>query len=216
MNKKILIDIIMLICVLCAISYRIVGGIYHEIIGLTFLSFFVIHNILNIKWYKNIKAGKYNRLRFIITVLNILLIICTIILITTGIMHSKEIFGFATDEDSISASWKVHALFAYWFFVLASIHLGIYCHTILIKIPVYKNKKFIILGRIFFLITALIGIKEFMDRNIGSKLILYYSFDFWHTSEPLYSYIASYISIMCLFAFVTYYLIRIKKLGSKK
>lgn len=215
-NKRLIIDILMTICILTAMSYRIIGGIYHEIAGIIMLVLFIIHNILNIDWYKRLKKGSFKWQRIIITITTFLLLVSFLILIITGILHSKELFGLASEEDnSLSAAWQIHALAAYWTFIFISIHLGIYWSTILNKILFIKNKISITALRITGILISIAGIKECMDRNIGSKLILYYSFDFWHTSEALYSYMASYVSIMTLIAFISYYIIRLKSIKNR-
>lgn len=212
MNIRIFIDLLLICLFLTAMSFKIIGGIYHEITGMIIFTVFIIHNIINIKWYKNLKTGTYNWRRKAILCINLMLIICAFLLILTGILHSKELFHLASEEDnSIMGSWKIHSLAAYWTFMLISIHLGIYWSFILNKIYHNKNKKGIVLLRISGVCLSVYGIVEFIDKKILSKLILYYSFDFWHTSEPLYSYIISCFSIMTMVAFISYYTIRFKK-----
>jgi hypothetical protein len=197
-------------------AYRIIGGITHEIIGITIFALFITHNLLNIRWYRTIGKGGYTKRRYGIITVNLLLAVTALVLVVSGILHSKELFGLATEEDknSVFGAWQIHALAAYWVFVLVSVHLGIYWSTIVSKFwPAAKPLTIIL--RISAAIAALWGIRAVLERKLGSKLILYYSFDFWHTGESVYSYMASYLTIMILFAFVTYYCLRIKKIFPK-
>lgn len=212
MNIKIIIDLLLICLFLTAMSFRVFGGIYHEITGVIIFAVFIMHSIINIKWYKNLKKGRYQWKRKAVLCINLLLLLCAFMLILTGILHSKELFHLASEEDnSLMGSWKIHTLAAYWSFMLISIHLGIYWSTMLNKIYRNKSKKGISVLRISGILVSVYGIMEFVNRKIASKLILYYSFDFWHTSEPLYSYMLSYLSIMVTVAFISYYVIRFKK-----
>jgi quercetin dioxygenase-like cupin family protein len=176
------------------------------------LALFIVHNALNFRWYKTIGKGRYTKKRYGITIVNILLAVTAMVLLVSGIMHSKELFGLATeDENSVFGAWQIHVLAAYWMFVLVSVHLGIYWSTVISKFWPSGSRIAGSVLRLTAFIAALFGIYACMSRNLGFKLILYYSFDFWHTSEPLFSYIASYLAIMILFCFITYYLLKVKK-----
>lgn len=212
MNKRIFIDLLLLCLFLTAMSFRIIGGIYHEITGIVIFVLFIIHNVINIQWYKNLNTGEYKWKRRLILCINLMLIIFAILLILTGILHSKELFHLVSEDDnSIMGSWKIHSLAAYWTFLLISIHLGIYWSYILNKIYHNKSRIGIILLRVSGALFSVYGVVEFIDRKILSKLVLYYSFDFWHTSEPLHTYLISYLSIMTMVAFLSYYFIRFRK-----
>jgi hypothetical protein len=217
MNVRIAVDLAMAALILTAMAYRIIGGITHEIIGITTFALFTTHNLLNLRWYKTIGKGGYTKRRYGIITVNLLLAMTALVLVVSGILHSKELFGLATEEDknSVFGAWQIHALAAYWVFVLVSVHLGIYWSTIVNKFWPAANRTLCNIFRIGVAIAALWGIRAVLERKLGSKLILYYSFDFWHTSEPIYSYMASYLTIMILFASVTYYCLRIRKIFLK-
>ena len=207
----------MTVLILTAMAYRIIGGITHEITGLAAIVFFICHNILNYRWYRNLTEKKYTFRRYAITAVNLLLILTALVLAVSGILHSKELFGLATEEnDSFAGSWQIHTLAAYWTFVLISVHLGMYWNTISGKFWPKRSIAVAYVLRAAAAVTALWGIKAFIARNLGSKLILYYSFDFWHTGEHAFSYMASYLTIMVMLAFTTYYILRIKKILLKQ
>jgi hypothetical protein len=213
MNKQMGVDLAMIVLILVAIAYRIIGGITHEIVGMLVLALFIVHNILNFRWYKTIGKGRYTKRRYGISAVNILLAVTAIVLLISGICHSKELFGLANkDENSVFGAWQIHVLAAYWMFVLVSVHLGIYWSTVISKFWPSGSRTAGYVLRLTASIAALFGIYACMSRNLGSKLILYYSFDFWHTGEPLFFYIASYLTIMILFCFITYYLLKAKKI----
>lgn len=51
MKIKILIDFLMTISLLFLMAYQITGQNLHEWLGAGMLVLFIIHNILNLKWY---------------------------------------------------------------------------------------------------------------------------------------------------------------------
>lgn len=48
---KWLTDLLMTILLLCLMAYQVTGDTLHEWIGVTTLVVFILHNVLNIKWY---------------------------------------------------------------------------------------------------------------------------------------------------------------------
>ena len=63
------IDLLMTVLLLLLMAYQITGQELHECFGAGMLVLFLVHNILNIRWYGNLFKGKYRPLRIIQTVL---------------------------------------------------------------------------------------------------------------------------------------------------
>jgi hypothetical protein len=53
------------------------------------------------------------------------------------------------------------------------------------------------------------GVWSFLDRDMFSKLFLGFSFDYWPEERPAFLFFVETLSIMAVYVFVTYYLIRI-------
>lgn len=51
---RIVIDIIMSLLLLFLMAYQVTGGKYHEWLGAAMLVLFIVHNVLNFKWYKQL------------------------------------------------------------------------------------------------------------------------------------------------------------------
>ena len=62
---KMSIDFIMTVLLLCQMAYMLVGEAAHEWIGTVMLVLFVLHHILNVRWYRNLIKGKYTVLRMV-------------------------------------------------------------------------------------------------------------------------------------------------------
>ena len=48
------------------------------------LVLFISHNILNVKWYRNLFKGKYSGFRILQTVVNLALLLCMLSLMISG------------------------------------------------------------------------------------------------------------------------------------
>jgi hypothetical protein len=59
MAIRLAIDLTMTILMLVAMAYRITGNTIHEVVGVFLFVLFIVHNILNRRWYKAIAKGKY-------------------------------------------------------------------------------------------------------------------------------------------------------------
>ncbi len=60
---RIIIDFLMTVVLLCLMEYQIVGQELHEWLGTFMLVLFIIHSVLNIRWYGSLFKGKYRALR---------------------------------------------------------------------------------------------------------------------------------------------------------
>ena len=94
MNKrvKLIIDIAMAALLPLLMAYSLIGERFHEIAGSLMLILFIVHHILNRKWFGAIIKGKYHIKRVFRTVINLLLLIFMILQPLTGILLSKHLF----------------------------------------------------------------------------------------------------------------------------
>ena len=128
---KIIVDIAMTAALLLLMAFELVGRQAHEWIGIVMFVLFVIHHILNRKWTGHLLRGKYPPIRILQTLLAVLLLICMMSSMVSGIVLSEYVF----EAFSIRGGWSwariLHMLAAYWGFVLMSLHLGIHWHMML-------------------------------------------------------------------------------------
>ena len=172
MRKKIVIDILMLILMLLEYSKLYTGQLLHEVFGILLLILFILHNILNIKFYKGLLKGKYNLQRITITVINFLLLMCLLFAIILAIPISESIFKFLNLSANMTVR-KLHTIFGYWSLILMSIHLGLNLKILSAKIKnKVKERKIIkIILYIIELIIVALGIKAIIDTNLGLYLV---------------------------------------------
>ena len=172
MRKKIVIDILMFILMLLEYSKLYTGQLLHEVFGILLLILFILHNILNIKFYKGLLKGKYNLQRITITVINFLLLMCLLFAIILAIPISESIFKFLNLSANMTVR-KLHTIFGYWSLILMSIHLGLNLKILSAKIKnKVKERKIIkIILYIIELIIVALGIKAIIDTNLGLYLV---------------------------------------------
>ena len=105
------------------------GQLLHEIFGITLFILFIIHNILNINFYKNMLKGRYNFGRVVTTIINILFFICMLLTIILGIPISSKVFKWLNLNGNITVR-KLHTILGYWNLILLGIHLGFHFNII--------------------------------------------------------------------------------------
>ena len=86
------IDIILGLLFIALLGYSFTGAPFHEVAGIVFIAMTIIHNIINIKWYKAIKKGIYNRKRKIAVAVNFALAADMASILLTGIINSRYLF----------------------------------------------------------------------------------------------------------------------------
>ena len=123
---KIAVDLLMTIALLLLMPYEMIGEAAHEWIGAGMFLLFIIHHILNRKWTGNLVKGRYTPMRAVQTVLVILILICMLGSMVSGIILSRHLFAFLDIRGLSSQARVIHMTCAYWGFVLMSLHLGIH------------------------------------------------------------------------------------------
>lgn len=168
---KIIIDISMLILMLLEYSKLYTGQLVHEVVGIILFVLFLIHNLLNISFYKNLLKGKYNISRSFMTVINILFLFCMIFTIMLGIPISEKVFRFLNLNGNMTIR-MLHTILGYWNLILLAIHLGLHFRMIFSKLinKIKDNKLLKILLYIIQLIIVIYGIKTMFDTNLGLYL----------------------------------------------
>ena len=86
------IDTILGLLFIALLGYSFTGAPFHEVAGIVFIAMTIIHNIINIKWYKAIKRGIYNRKRKITVAVNFALAADMVSILLTGIINSRYLF----------------------------------------------------------------------------------------------------------------------------
>lgn len=217
---KIIVDIAMTAALLLLMAFELVGRQAHEWSGIVMFVLFVIHHILNRKWTGHLLRGKYPPIRILQTLLAVLILICMLSSMVSGIVLSEYVF----EAFSIRGGWSwariLHMLAAYWGFVLMSLHLGIHWGIMtgmagkLFEQPSAVRKW---LARLAGFRIAAYGVWAFIKRDVLSYMLMQVHFVFFDYEEPVIFFILDYMAAMGLFVLIGHYLSRgLIKLGRKK
>lgn len=207
---KIIIDILMTAAMPALMAYMLIGAKLHEWIGAGIFLLFILHHILNYKCISSLFKGKYTVVRAVNTAVNILVFICMLGLMYSGIVLSRYVFAFLPIDGGTACARKIHMLCSYWGFALMSLHLGMHWNFIMGMIrKMTKAKKSNIRSIVFKALAAFAagyGIYAFIKHGIADYMLLKTQFVFFDMSEPLIAFLLDYVAIMGLFAVIGHYL----------
>jgi hypothetical protein len=100
---------------------------------------------------------------------------------------------------------QIHTTAAYWGLLLISVHVGL--HWRAPKADSTMSAK--IVFRTLAVLIAAFGVWAFLDRDMFSKLFLGFSFDYWPEERPIILFFMEHLSIMGVYVFVTYYVLKL-------
>lgn len=204
--KRIL-DIMMTILLLLLMCYPTMDSQIHEMMGVMMIICFIIHHVLNRKWYHTLSQGHYPLLRKIILIINTLLFIDLILVFISGLTMS-EIFPFFNFIRASTAR-RLHMSLTYWGFILMAIHLGLHLQSMLIPIQkrIKKSQSSFILMYLPYVL-SIYGLIMFMNHQWFDYLFGFNEFLFFDSSITIFRMIIDIASIFLFFTVLTYLLIK--------
>ena len=113
-TARMTIDIAMTVLLPMMMAYSLIGEAFHEITGTALLVLFIVHHILNRRWYGSLRKGRYNARRVFQTVLDMMLLVFMIAQPVSGILMSKHVYTFLPALPVSAQARSVHMLLAYW------------------------------------------------------------------------------------------------------
>lgn len=215
---KMFVDMLMTVSLLFLMAYSLVGETTHEWIGIGMFVLFILHHALNYRWSKHLLKGNYSIFRSLQTILVMVILICMIGSMISGIVLSRHVFYFLPIYPGQSWARTLHLLCAYWGFVAMSLHLGFHWSMMLAM-----ARKVFQIGsvstwvlRALAILLAIYGIYAFAKRNIGEYLFLRSQFVFFDYGEALIAFLFDYLAIMGMFVFCGHYLAEFLKYCARK
>lgn len=207
---KIWVDAVMYLLFMLLMGQYLLRDAPHEWLGITAGIFFILHNVLNYKWYKAIFKGRYNVIRIVHTAVNILLLLAVSGCILSGIFASQYIFSVGNGS-TIELGRFLHLVTTAWAFVLMSVHLGLHWTKFMgmaKKISMNpKVKK--ILCRFFQVLVPVMciyGVYLFVDRRFWEEL--FHLIDYqkeYDDSKTFFVYFTETTIFSAFFVAITYY-----------
>ncbi len=210
MQKRIrlIVDIGMTLLLPLLMAYSLIGEMFHEIVGTLIFILFIIHHVLNRKWFGSLFKGKYGAARIFRTVINILLFIFMVLQPVSGILMSKHLYTFLPALPISAGARGIHMLLAYWGYVLMCVHAGTHLSRPLVKLEKQKRRIWIPVFGLLCVISVY-GCIAFVKRGFPGYMTGSTMFAFFDYSEPLVFFILDYLAVMILFMMVGCLVIRI-------
>ena len=194
------------------LSILLMGGnflfpaeIVHEILGVGLFVLWGVHIALNRRWYSAIFRGKYNPYRIMQTVINCCILICTILLMISGIILSNHLFTFLNIQSGLGFARIAHLLASHWYYLFMSLHIGLHMGRL------FQNVAAKILPRILLVLTSLYGVYAFITRGVWKYLVLKQQFFFFDLERGYILFAMDYISIIILFATISHFIAKLLK-----
>lgn len=212
MKKEIksIVDILMTVVFVLLMCVSQTGSYLHEIMGIMVIILFVIHQILNINFYKNIFKGKYSKIRIAFLIVDITLLIMMILMIVSALMISQNILTFIhIGNDSLGRT--LHIFSTYTIYMLCGVHLGLH-YNMIVKL---KNENKMIVTGILLIFSILFGSNGFIKREFVSKLTLQSEYPLYF-EESLFVTLIDYISVLTMFTMIGYGIYQLCILKRKK
>ena len=207
------------------VSIVLMGGnflfpadLVHEILGVALFVLWAIHIFLNRRWYASLAQasklitstnandrrsygaifkGKYNPYRIMQTVINCCILICTIILMISGIILSNHLFTFLNIQSGLGFARIAHLLSSHWYYLFMSLHIGLHMGRL------FQNVAAKIFPRIILVLVCAYGLYAFIARGVWKYLVLKQQFFFFDLERGYILFAMDYISIIILFVVVS-------------
>ncbi len=181
----------------------------HELIGTGMFLLMIVHNVFNRRWFGAIPKTRRQARGLTDIALTGTLLAFVLALLVTSLMISRTVFSFLPLEGEFTAR-QIHAFAAYWTLIFVSIHLGLRWQRLMNMMRstfgITRNSAVRTAAlRVIALAIAAYGVQSSFVMEVGSKLTLQMSLEWWDFSVSTSGFFLHWISIVGLYAFVTHY-----------
>ena len=210
--RRFFLDIGMLVILILTMGFHLLPQMWHEILGLILLAGAVWHLLLNRRWFSSLRRGGWSKLRVAQSSLGILLLLCFLLTMVTGLIISNYVFRQLWVGVALHRSVFVHQLHiasAYMMVILCGMHLGMHWQVFWQRI-----KKIPLIGKlevhptVRFWSLVLIGwAGVLMSRldHVGDRLIFKHIFGTAISHLPGVVYYLLLLCFVGLYAIAFYY-----------
>ena len=175
----------------------------HEWLGMAAFALFVVHQVLNRRWWARLLKGRYTVLRALGTAANLGLVLCMLAQMASCVILSKHALGWLPAFDGAWWARVMHLLGSYWGFVLASVHAGLHLAGPA-RVLARRGGALLWIARAVAVAAACFGAWSFVQLDFGAYLALASQFVFVDPTVPLALTAAEYASAGVLFAVIAH------------
>lgn len=171
----------------------------HQICGISLIVLWVVHIVLNRRWYGALLRGKYQPFRLMQLVVNLGICFCALCLMISGMMMA----WFVPSDwigGALGFARTTHLLASHWYYIFMAFHIGLHASMIATKIKIRG-----IVPRLICILISLYGIYAFITRGLWKYMFGLQQFFFFDFERGYVLFAIDYISIIVLFATISYY-----------
>lgn len=204
---KVCINIAMTLGLLFLMGYHLWGDTAHEWVGAGIFVLFILHHILNWRWWAGLFKGKYSAVRILQVVIDLLTLAAMLGLMVSAVILSNNVFAFLHIRGHMSFARRLHMAAAYWGFLLMAAHLGLHWGMLLKMTQTTRlsGKRQSVLPTLLGGLIAAYGIFAIVKRDLPTYLFLRAEFVFLDFSESKVLFYLDYVAIMGAFIFLSHF-----------
>ena len=138
----------------------------HQICGILLIVLWIIHIMLNRRWYGAFFKGKYQPYRIMQLVVNSGVLICALFLMISGLLMAWFIPADWVGS-ALGFARTTHLLASHWYYIFMAFHIGLhsamivrFCHS---RVPTRESG---IVPRVICILISLYGIYAFIARGL--------------------------------------------------
>lgn len=171
----------------------------HQICGISLIVLWVVHIVLNRRWYGALFKRKYQPYRIMQLVVN-----CGVLISALFLMISGLLMAWFVPSDWIGGALgfarTTHLLASHWYYIFMAFHIGLHASMIATKIKIRG-----IVPRLICILISLYGVYAFITRGLWKYMFGLQPFFFFDFERGYVLFAMDYISIIVLFATISYY-----------
>lgn len=217
---KICIDAAMFVLFLLLMEQHLIADAAHEWMGIAVFALFLLHNVLNYRWYAALFRGRYNGLRIVQTVINFLLWLFMLGCIVSSLMISGTVFSGIVIPGSRYGA-MIHMVCTAWVFVLMSLHLGLHWAQFVAaakRVKLNGNLRVTIVWILRAAVVAIcaVGVWVFIDRAFYEELFLLSEYKLYDYGANAFVYMSETAALSAVFVSIAYYIKKLYLFISKR
>lgn len=171
---------------------------------------FLLHHILNWRWWTGLFKGKNTAVRILQTTINLLILAAMLGLMVSGVILSSKVFAFLQIRGHMAFARRLHMAAFYWGVPpddgapgpALGVLLGMVRKTGKTKLPGKPASHLpLVLGALI----AAYGMPAMVNRNFVTYLFLQAEFVFLDFSESKMLFYLDYLAIMGTFIFLAHF-----------
>lgn len=205
-------DVVMTVILLSLMGYHLWGEFIHELLGIAFFIIILLHNGLNLHWFKKLFHEGYSAFRILQVSINILLILVLLSAIFSGVMLSQHLLPDLAIHNASDFIRKIHMTSVHWGQIIISLHLGMHWKMLAnFFCKIWNISPVSLLATrvlpVIFSTISIYGLYALIHRNSLSYLFIQVDFSFFDFEESKALFYADFLAITIFMAYLTRYLL---------